>query len=250
MDAREQDAERGAATDRYDWSAVPSGARGAFTLAGFVMACSFLGFGAFIHSLGFSLEAGLLTNLLIWALPGQVVFVAGWTAGNGILVTGLAVSLTAVRLMPMCMLVLSAARLERAPRWPEFLVAHFIAITMWVIANQGLHAIERPRRLPWLIGLGLALMTGMSGFTVIGYYLADGLPQTLAAALVFFTPTFFLLSLFGAARYRFDYLAIVFGAAIGPLTALYAPKLDLLAGGIVGGILAYALGRPRRKKPL
>lgn len=219
----------------------------AFTLAGVVMSCLFLGFGAFIHSLGFGFETGIVTTVLIWALPGQVVFVSAWAAGNGLLVTALAVSLTAVRLMPMSMLVLSAARIEKAPRWPEFVLAHFIAVTIWVIANQGLHAIERRRRLPWLMGLGTTLVTGMCGFTAVGYVLADRLPETLAAALVYFTPCFFALSLFGAARYRFDYLAILFGAAIGPLTALYAPKLDLLAGGIIGGGLAYALGRPRRR---
>jgi predicted branched-subunit amino acid permease len=219
----------------------------AFTLAGLVMACSFLGYGAFVHSLGLDLGTGLLTTLLIWALPGQVVFISGWAAGNGFLVTALAVSLTAVRLMPMSMLVLGASRLEKARRWPEFVLTHFIAVTMWVIANQGLHAIPRPRRLPWLMGLGLTLVAGMCAFTALGYVLADRLPDTLAAALVFFTPCFFALSLFGAARYRLDYLAILFGAIVGPLTALFAPKLDLLAGGIVGGVLAYLLGRRHRK---
>lgn len=240
----------GESTQSYDWSAFPGGMARAFTLAGVVMACSFLGFGAFVHSLGFDLQTGILTTVLIWALPGQVVFISAWAAGNGLIVTALAVSLTAVRLMPMSMLVLGSARLERAPRWPEFILAHFIAVTIWVIANQGLHAIERRQRLPWLMGLGVTLVAGMCGFLAVGYLLADRLPGTLAAALVFFTPCFFALSLFAAARYRFDYLAIVFGAAIGPITALFAPKLDLLAGGIIGGALAYALGRPRRKAPL
>lgn len=232
----------------YDWSALPRGLAGVFCLAGGVMACSFVGFGAYLRSLDFGLPAGLLTNLLIWALPGQVVFVSSWAAGGGLLITSLAVTLTAVRLLPMSMLVLSAARLERAPRWPEFLLAHFIAVTLWIIANRKLHALERPSRVPWLIGLGLGMMAAMSCFTALGYFLADRLPHTLAATLVFFTPTFFLLSLFGGARYRLDYLAIVLGAVCGGVGGLLAPRLDLVLGGLVGGTAAYLLGRPGRRR--
>lgn len=231
----------------YDWSAFPRGLKGMFCLAGLVMACSFVGFGAYLRSLGFSLHVGIVSNIVVWALPGQVVFLSAWSAGAGLLITALAVSLTAVRLLPMSMLVLSAARLERAPRWPEFLLAHFIAITLWIIANRRLHAIPQEERVPWLIGLGSGLMAAMCGFTAIGYYLAEELPRSLAAALVFFTPAFFLLSLFGGARYRFDYLAIVLGAACGGLSSFHAPRFDLLIGGLVGGTLAYLIARPGRR---
>jgi predicted branched-subunit amino acid permease len=118
---------------------------------------------------------------------------------------------------------------------------------MWMIANQRLHAIPLPRRLPWLLGVGATLMAGMLVFTALGFFLAERLPPTLAATLVFFTPSFFLLSLFGGARLRLDYLAIGLGALIGAVAAVYAPKFDLLLGGLVGGTLAYILGRPRRR---
>ena len=39
------------------------------------MAASFLGFGALLRSVDFGLVPGLATIPLIWALPGQVVFV-------------------------------------------------------------------------------------------------------------------------------------------------------------------------------
>ncbi len=231
----------------YDWSAFPKGLAGVFCLAGFVMACSFTGFGAYLRSLGFLLHIGIVSNVVVWALPGQVVFLSAWSAGSGLLITSLAVTLTAVRLLPMSMLVLSAARLDRAPRWPEFLLAHFIAVTLWIIANRRLHTLAREARVPWLIGLGCGMMVVMSGFTAVGYFLAEELPPSLAATLVFFTPAFFLFSLFGGARYRFDYLAIVLGALSGGLSSFYAPKFDLLIGGLVGGSLAYVIARPGRR---
>lgn len=233
--------------EAYDWSSLPRGLAGVFCLAGLVMACSFLGYGAYLRSLGYELSAGLFATVAIWALPGQVVFLSAWAAGSGLLVTALAVSLTAVRLLPMSMLVLASARLDRAPRWPEYLLAYFIAVTLWIIANRRLHLMPRPQRVPWLIGLGLGLVAAMSVVTAVGYHLAESLPRLLAATLVFFTPVFFLMSLFGGARYRFDYLAILFGALTGGLSSLFAPRFDLLIGGLVGGTLAYLAARPRGK---
>lgn len=46
------------------------------------MACSFVGFGAFTHSMGFGLLPALATTVFIWALPGQVVFVDLWMKGR------------------------------------------------------------------------------------------------------------------------------------------------------------------------
>jgi predicted branched-subunit amino acid permease len=148
----------------------------------------------------------------------------------------------------MTVLVLSLARMPGAPRWPEFLVAHFTAITMWLMANQWIEEVPRARRLPWLLGLGIALMTSMLGFTALGFAVADRLPPQLAAALVFFTPSFFFLSLFSGARWRFDYLAIGLGAAVGLIATALVPDFDLLVAGIGGGTLAFFLARPHRKR--
>lgn len=232
----------------YDWTGLRQGMRAALSLPAAVMACSFMGFGAFLESVRFDLAAGLASNLLIWALPGQVVFVDMWAKGAGGVLVALAVTITAVRLLPMTVLVLSLARIPGAPRWPEFLVAHFTAITMWLMANQWIEGVPRARRLPWLLGLGMALMASMFGFTAIGFALAEWLPAKLAAALVFVTPSFFFLSLFSGARWRFDYLAIGLGALIGPPATAIVPDFDLLVAGIGGGTLAFILARPHRTR--
>lgn len=240
-------ADPGEAQQSYDWAGLPEGVLDAFSLPALVMAGSFLGFGAFLASLGIDLAAGLASNLLIWALPGQVVFMDMWAKGADVPVIALAVSITAVRLLPMVVLVLVTARIAGAPRWPEFLVAHFTAVTMWIMANRQIADVALPRRLPWLLGLGLSLMTGMFAFTSLGFVLAEWLPPVLAAALVFFTPAFFFLSRVASARGRFDYLAIGLGALIGPVATALVPDFDLLLAGLVGGTAAFLLARPRRK---
>ena len=230
----------------YEWQGMKDGMRAAVSLAGLVMACSFVGYGAFLHSISFGLLPGLFATLVIWALPGQVVFADLWMNQAGLPATALAVTLTAVRLLPMTMLVLSRARLQGVRRWPEFLVAHFTAITMWVIATAGMEKIGQARRIPWLLGLASVLVSTMMVMTAVGYFLAEALPPSLAATLVYFTPAFFLISLFGSAHWRFDYWAIVLGAVLSPLAAAIAPRFDLLIAGLVGGTIAFLLARPAR----
>ena len=154
------------------------------------MAASFIGFGAFLRSVDFELLRGLATVPVIWALPGQVVFVDSIHKSLGLAATSLAVSITAVRLMPLTVLVLAQTRVKGAARWPELIAAHFVAITLWLLSNQKIENVPHRRRLPWLIGLGGMLCGAMIVFSTLGYFLADRLPLPLAASLVFFTRVF------------------------------------------------------------
>ncbi len=231
----------------YDWAGMAGGIRAAFSLPGLVMACSFIGFGALIHDVGFPLLAGMATTPLIWALPGQVLFVTMWQSGFALPLIAAAVSLTAVRLLPMTIGVLAQVRLKQASRVPEFLLGHFTAVTIWVLSLTSLRNVPQDRQLPWLVGLGTALMASMMLVVPLGYYLADSLPSALAAAMVFFTPAFFLLSLFAGSIWRFDYAAIVLGCVLLPIARHYAPDFDLLIAGVGGGTLAFICLRPRRK---
>ncbi|HHN73383.1 MAG TPA: branched-chain amino acid ABC transporter permease [Thermopetrobacter sp.] len=233
----------------YDWRCLRLGARRAFTLPGLVMAMSFLGFGALVHSLHFPLSAALLMNVFMWALPGQVVFVDVYSRGVPLLLAALAVTLTAVRLLPMVVLVLARARITGAARWPQFLAAHFIAATLWVMSEMYMHEVPRRGRVPWIIGLGLTLMGGMVLSTLAGWHLTGHMPIPVAAALVFFTPAFFLLALVDGARAAADWLAIAAGILLGPLFHLLWPDMDLLLAGVLGGTLAW-WGAARRRRSI
>lgn len=232
---------------KYDWRGLAGGLRAALSLPGIVMACSFLGFGALIHDIGFPLLAGALSSLLIWALPGQVLFVTMWQSGVALPLIAAAVSLTAVRLLPMTIGVLAQVRLPGAARAPEFLLAHLTAVTIWVLSVTSLGPVPKPQQLPWLVGLGATLLIGMLVVVPVGYYLADALPPTLSASMVFFTPAFFLISLIASAKWRFDYMAILLGAGLLPIARYLAPDLDLLMAGVGGGTIAFFAFRPRRK---
>jgi predicted branched-subunit amino acid permease len=101
-------------------------------------------------------------------------------------------------------------------------------------------------RLPYQLGLGLAITAVMLAGALAGYALAGSVPAVIAAALLFLTPLYFLLSLIATSRSRMDLVAIAAGCALAPLFFVLAPGIDLLATGIAGGTLAFLLGRARR----
>ena len=232
---------------QYDWSAFWQGMTGVFSLAGLVMCASFLGFGALVRGMGFEVWPALLTTAVIWALPGQVVLLTLVTEGAGLLATALAVSFTAVRLLPMVTLVLARSALPGTGKTPLYFLAHFIAVTLWVLTEQKVVEMERSRRLPWLTGLSCCLLVVMLGMNAAGYYLAGVLPLVVAAALAFMSPCFFFISLFVNARARADYFAIAAGAGLIPFCVRLVPDYDLAIAGVMGGTLAYFAGRVGRR---
>ena len=55
----------------------------------------------------------------------------------------------------------------------------------------------------------------------------------------------FLLSLLSSATRRMDWLAVGLGITLGPSLYLLAPGPDLMLTGVIGGTLAWWLGRGR-----
>lgn len=212
---------------------------------GIILFFAMIGFGALARDSGFSAGQAIFSTIAIFQLPGQVALVDQVARGATLAAAGFAVLLTAIRLLPMTVVLMPYLRGSGLPRWMEYAASHFVAITGWVEALRRLPPLPQRVRLPFFLGFVSVLCTGTVVATVLGYYLAGEVPPTVSAALLFLTPIYFVLSLIAAAVSLSDRLAIVFGAALGPLFFLAAPGLDLLGTGLVGGTLAYLLGRRR-----
>src|SRR3974390_3729964 len=67
----------------------------------YVMFGTFIGYGALCHDLGFSLAWALISTVLIWAGPAQVIVVTALGSGLSAGEAAIAVSLSGIRLLPM-----------------------------------------------------------------------------------------------------------------------------------------------------
>lgn len=172
-----------------------------------------------------------------------MILVSALGGGATSIEVALAVSLSSVRLLPMVVALLPLIKSERTRQRELILPAHFTAISMWVEALRLLPQVPRERRIAFCNGIGAGLVAIAMAASAAGYYLARGLPDPLAATLLFLTPMSFLVSVIRNSRLPVDRLAFVLGFVIGPLMAWGKVDLALLWTGLIGGTTAYAAMR-------
>jgi predicted branched-subunit amino acid permease len=216
---------------------------GSLSVPGMVLAVTFVGFGGLLHDLGFPILAGLLSTVLVWALPAQVILVGGLSSGAALPAVAVAVCLSGVRLMPMVVALMPLIRGRRTSLLTELLCAHFIAVTLWVEGFRLLPKVPVDGRPAYTIGLGCGLISISSAGTVAGFYLTNTLPGPLSVALLLLTPISFSILLVRNAKAHVDWLAIVLGAALSPLVVGAPGGLDLFWSGVGGGTLAFAVAK-------
>jgi predicted branched-subunit amino acid permease len=219
----------------------------AVSVPGLILCMAHVGFADLAQQAGLSVGEAVFMVLIIWALPGMVVLVGAVLSGAGLLAAAFAVALSSVRLTPMVVALVPELRGSRTRKLTLYLLAHFVAVTSWVIAMERIAGIPRAMRTSWYAGLGATLVLGNMVVVAIVFLVADRLPPAVSAALFLLTPMYFLTSLWGSARERAGHVAMVLGLGLGPLFHLLAPQYDLLAAGLIGGAVAYALHRLSRR---
>lgn len=210
---------------------------------GLILFTTSIGFGALVRDAGMTFGHAVFLAAFIYALPAQVVLTDNIARGASLTAAAFAVSLTAIRLLPMTVSLMPLIRDRSAPRPVYLLAVHFVAITSWVEGNRRLPLLPERLRLLHYLGIGFGMVSMTIAGSMCGHGLASGVPVVISAALLFMTPVYFLLSLLATARLPIDRLAIALGSAAGPVFFILMPGFDLLAAGVFGGTLAHYLSR-------
>jgi predicted branched-subunit amino acid permease len=209
------------------------------TVLSLVLFATYLGIGALAHDTHFSLGWVLGSTLLIWAGPAQIILITTLGSGATAVQAAIAVTVSAIRLFPMVVSVLPMLRMPQTKRRHLALVAHFIAITLWVECYRLLPQVPRERRIAFVQGMGCGLVTVCLVATTLGYELAGQLPPLFAAAILLLTPLAFLLSTARNCTQLSDILALALGLVLYPLVALFHTGVDILISGVAAGTIAY-----------
>jgi predicted branched-subunit amino acid permease len=210
-----------------------------------VITGTYVGIGALAYDYDFSLLWVMLSTVLVWVAPGQVILISALGTGAAHTETALAVGLSSVRLFPMVVTLLPLIKTPATRNRDLLLTAHFTSVSMWVEALRLLPTRPRQGRIPFCNGLATGFMLAAHLGTVIGFHLAGSLPTMLTAGLLFLTPMSFLCSTTRNARLLVDRLALALGLVLGPLLAWWHVGLDLLWTGVIAGSVAYGICRLR-----
>jgi predicted branched-subunit amino acid permease len=210
-----------------------------------VMSGTYVGVGALAHDAGLSSLWLTLSTVVVWAGPAQLIMVSAIGGGASMFEVALAVTLSAMRLLPMVVALLPLLRRPGRGVADLLLPTHFTSVSMWVESLRLLPSMPREQRVAFCNGLSIGFMAVASVFGLVGYYLAAGLPTLLAGGLLFLTPVSFLLSTARNAHAMLDRLALVLGLIIGPALVHYQVGLDIMWTGVIAGTTAYAVHRLR-----
>lgn len=211
----------------------------ASTILTAVLFATYLGIGALGHDTGFSLGWVLVSTILVWAGPAQIILISTLGSGATVAQAAIAVTLSAIRLFPMVAAVLPMMRTPTTRKRDLVLPAHFIAVTLWVECFRLFPQVPRERRITFTFGLGAGLVSVCVVANVTGYVLAASLPQLFGAAILLLTPLAFLLSTARNCRELADVVALVLGLALFPLVAMWHTGVDILISGVGAGTIAY-----------
>lgn len=210
-----------------------------------VLVAGFVGFGALASAQAIALPVAVASTVVIWALPGQLIFVEMHALGAPVVATLIAVALSSARFLPMTIMLMPELRDPAHRPWKYYLAAQLLSLSGWTMAVTRFPDLPRAQRLSWFYGFTLVLMAVSALSTAAGYLGADRLPALVRLGLVFMVPMYYLLILAGGARERIAALGLACGAVAGPLAYLVSPQWSVPLGGLVGGTLAYVLLRRR-----
>ena len=118
----------------------------------------------------------------------------------------------------------------------------FLAITSW--AQLAIAGTKYPHHLlmPYFQGFSITLfVSGMIG-TILGYFLPDLLPPNVLQIVVFITPIYIFLLIFGT-RNVANRISVLLGGIMCALLYPLLGEMSIIISGIAGGTTAYLVSR-------
>lgn len=233
----------------WPWPRVAlAAARDALSYPAWLVGFGLVGIGSLARDVGYSVDVAVLSTILVWAGPSQVIFFASIAAGAAWSAIALSVAFASLRFLPMTVALLPLLRRPRQGLGLQLLLAHYVAVTAWAEGLRRLPAVPEHHRVTYYLAFANTCMLVSSIGTFCGYYLLGQLALPLAAGLLCLTPLFFLVSLSAGIRHRGDALAMALGLAIAPVLHLTLDSsFDLIITGLIGGTVAFLL-RPGSRR--
>ena len=206
------------------------------------LGASFIAIGALLKNIGFNIQQSILSTVLTYALPGQLVMAESFFIGASLVNIFLAVWLVNARLYPMTVSLMPLLKEASQPRWKYYLSCHFLAVSSWLIMKDRIQTVDQKNRIDFWIGIGVGTWSTAIISTIIGYLLSDYLSKDMVIGLAIVNPVYFACMMAGAMKSKSISTAVILGAISGPVLFLLYPEWSILIGGTLAGTIAFIVG--------
>ncbi len=217
------------------------------TASFWIVGAGMMGFGSIARDGGFDLAQALAATAFIWGLPGQVALVDLHAAGAEFVAVVLASSLANARFMPMSMAVMPVLRAGRRTPLHFYALVHLVSANSWVMLARVQDRLDPRARQRYLLLVGGMLLALALVATAAGYLATAVLPAALGLGLIYLGVLFYALAV-ADVRLPLYVMALAAGAPLGVAGHLLSPDWGLLAAGLAGGTLAFAVDAWRRRR--
>ena len=220
--------------------AIIAGIKNAFGVPALLLFSAMTGFGSLAQEQGLSIYMSILSTILIWGLPGQVVHVELYGMGAPLIAVVLGVAGINARFMPMTLSMMPIFDGTNHDRKWNYLLAHMISINTWAEMLQRKDEISVDRRVAYFLGFSFTCMiAGVIG-VIQGYLLFESMPKTVSICLVFLVPIYFGLIMSNTIHLPF-LLSFIIGCILGPLIHNLTQEWSLVLAGLISGSITYIL---------
>ena len=206
------------------------------------LGASFIAIGALLKNIGFNIQQSILSTVLTYALPGQLVMAESFFIGASLVNIFLAVWLVNARLYPMTVSLMPLLKEASQPRWKYYLSCHFLAVSSWLIMKDKIQTVDQKNRIDFWIGIGVGTWSTAIMATITGYLLSDYLSKDMVIGLAIVNPVYFACMMVGAMKSKSISVAVILGAILGPTLFLVYPEWSILIGGTAAGTIAFVVG--------
>ena len=206
------------------------------------LGASFIAIGALLKNIGFNIQQSILSTVLTYALPGQLVMAESFFIGASLFNIFLAVWLVNARLYPMTVSLMPLLKETSQPKWKYYLSCHFLAVSSWLIAKDRIQTVDQKNRLDFWIGIGVGTWSTAIIATIVGYLLSDYLSKDIVIGLAIINPVYFACMMVGAMKSKSISTAVILGAILGPSLFLFSQEWSILIGGTLAGTIAFFVG--------
>jgi len=206
------------------------------------LGASFIAIGALLKDIGFNIQQSILSTVLTYALPGQLVMAESFFIGASLFNIFLAVWLVNARLYPMTVSLMPLLKEESQPKWKYYLSCHFLAVSSWLIMKDRIQTVDQKNRIDFWIGIGVGTWLTAIIATIAGYLLSDFLSKDMVIGLAIVNPVYFACMMVGAMKNKSISTAVTLGAILGPTLFLFSQEWSILIGGTLAGTIAFIVG--------